>query len=940
MKVKLIALVVAGLFAQSAFAESDFLWSGSVDVGGRGTNTDGANRNGANGNTAPLSTANPLKPFTGPADAAKAQEYQNIDSAAIGVLDVRGSSRTTYLRAFGEEFGRDDQFINIVGGGYGAWKASLYNNDIPHQYSFNALSPLSGSGGGLQQIAPTNLPYPGLQNPANWYTFNYGTQRNTWGGNGEFSGKTPWFIRADYNEVKTNGIKPSSGQLGTGSGNGLIELGAPVDYKTQNTTIEGGYNTKQYGFKLAFLDSKFTDANDSFQWTNFYMRNGLDQSLLPPDNELKKWSFNGYIKQLPWDSAIIARFAQSKTTSSFTMATSSLKPTGNVPTGQALPPGVGYLVTQPYDTSSGQNTSNFDGNLKRTTGNIAWNSNPVDKLDLRVFYNYYDLQNNSTSVSYRQGSQGTNCANPPVNSATCFTIAPLVEEAGEAFGYTKNAAGFDASWSFNRSNKLLGGFDWEGIDRKLDAAPKSDDYRYWIEYRNTGWNNLTGRLKYEFLQRKSDLVPTGTTNTVPYYFTAYDVNNFDANVVKFNIDWTPGPLWLLGFGATWRDVDYKDNYYGRTKDRNEQYDVTAAWGDEKLRVTGIGNWGKIRYDQGYRNIGSTTSNPPTSTGPLPSDPQNSVNYNWSTQNTQDGWMGSVLLDWAPADKWMLTTSYTYQKTSGGVDFTSGNTTAGGGFNGGPLVNYDNDNTTLQRFQLKGTWNYSPKWAFNAGYAYEKYEYSDGQMAGYASYYPYFQNLNTAAVGSNNSWYSGAFANPGYKTNLFWLTVTYKFDSPPPPIAPLRMAEAPVPARRPRRSPHRPRRFRRPWRRPQVQKITLDSKALFDFDKAVLKPAGKEAIDSQVVGKLAAVTKLEVVLVTGHTDRLGTDAYNQKLSERRADAVRDYLVSKGIPKDKIETIGMGEKQPVVQCDQKNMTALIECLQPNRRVEIQAKGEGKK
>ena len=89
-----------------------------------------------------------------------------------------------------------------------------------------------------------------------------GTQRNTWGGNGEFSGKTPWFIRADYNEVKTNGIKPGSGQLGTGSGNGLIELGIPVEYKTQNTTIEGGYNTKQYGFKVAFIDSKFTDAND------------------------------------------------------------------------------------------------------------------------------------------------------------------------------------------------------------------------------------------------------------------------------------------------------------------------------------------------------------------------------------------------------------------------------------------------------------------------------------------------------------------------------------------------------------------------------------------------------------------------------------------------------------------------------------------------------
>ena len=87
-------------------------------------------------------------------------------------------------------------------------------------------------------------------------------------------------------------------------------------------------------------------------------------------------------------------------------------------------------------------------------------------------------------------------------------------------------------------------------------------------------------------------------------------------------------------------------------------------------------------------------------------------------------------------------------------------------------------------------------------------------------------------------------------------------------------------------------------------------------------------------------RLEVVLVTGHTDRLGSLAHNQKLSEQRASVVRDYLVSKGVDKAKIEAIGVGPKQPVVQCDQKNRKALIECLQPNRRVEVQAKGESTK
>ena len=128
----------------------------------------------------------------------------------------------------------------------------------------------------------------------------------------------------------------------------------------------------------------------------------------------------------------------------------------------------------------------------------------------------------------------------------------------------------------------------------------------------------------------------------------------------------------------------------------------------------------------------------------------------------------------------------------------------------------------------------------------------------------------------------------------------------------------------------------------MQKITLDSKVLFDFDKAVLKPEGKAAIDSQVVGKLAQINKLEVVLVSGHTDPIGTEKYNQGLSERRAETVRDYLVSKGVPKDRIEALGLGEKQlvPGVVCEQKNLKEKIACLQPHRRVEIQAKGEAVK
>ena len=201
-------------------------------------------------------------------------------------------------------------------------------------------------------------------------------------------------------------------------------------------------------------------------------------------------------------------------------------------------------------------------------------------------------------------------------------------------------------------------------------------------------------------------------------------------------------------------------------------------------------------------------------------------------------------------------------------------------------------------------------------------------------------LSATGTPDNNVVKSGAYnGGAGLSGNLCWRTgywaPSMAIERCDPDLVPKPApVVAPPPPPPPKPAPPPP-----PPPAPVVQKITLASKALFDFDKAVLKPEGMAAIDSQVVGKLAQIRKLEVVLVTGHTDPLGTDAYNQKLSERRADAVRNYLVSKGIPKDKIETLGMGEKQPVagVVCEQKNLKEKIACLAPDRRVEIQAKGE---
>lgn len=126
---------------------------------------------------------------------------------------------------------------------------------------------------------------------------------------------------------------------------------------------------------------------------------------------------------------------------------------------------------------------------------------------------------------------------------------------------------------------------------------------------------------------------------------------------------------------------------------------------------------------------------------------------------------------------------------------------------------------------------------------------------------------------------------------------------------------------------------------QTKHFTLKSDVLFNFNKATLKPEGQQALDQLYTQLSNLDPKDGSVVVLGFTDRIGSDAYNQKLSEKRAQSVVDYLISKGIPANKISPRGMGESNPVTgnTCDNvKARAALIDCLAPDRRVEIEVKG----
>ena len=172
--------------------------------------------------------------------------------------------------------------------------------------------------------------------------------------------------------------------------------------------------------------------------------------------------------------------------------------------------------------------------------------------------------------------------------------------------------------------------------------------------------------------------------------------------------------------------------------------------------------------------------------------------------------------------------------------------------------------------------------------------------------------------------------------LLSLGGVFRFGAPAPVVAeatpePAPIAAAPEPMPEPAPAPE-------PVKcTPQMDTITVGAEKLFAFDKANISEEGKAALD-EAAAKIKANPELKAVIVTGHTDRIGSDEYNHKLSHRRAVQVKDYLAAHGVDPSIIEAVGKGEEEPVVQCTgNKKTKKLISCLQPNRRVEIRAEGQ---
>ena len=712
---KPIALLIAGLFAAAAAAQAaddnNGETSGSVSIGARGV--------GVNAN-----------------DRSKFNEYRDLDSGANVGFELRRRTDTDYLNGYGENIGRDDQYMDLNGGRFGSYKFRLYLDDMKHNFGAGpgAKSPYNGIGDGTLTGTFPNL------NVDTWRTFDHSYKRRDVGGMFELQKASPWYARAEYNEVTRKGTNVFAGALGTSPGQGFMDLPTPINYLTRNYFGEAGYSGKQSHFAANVLYTNFNNGLDMLRWQNPNFGNGLDATVLPPDNEMWRIGANGNVRRLFLDSTLAARFTYSRLTNNVTVLQNALSTGGTNPT-------------------TGANEPNFRGDLRTTTFGLSLASHPIDKVDTKLYYNYFNQANDSTEMIFNPAVGSGLRLGTAVAAVNCSNNAAAVCEA-ELFHLKKSSFGAEAGYRMTRENRLQGGIEYSKADRERVDFPKTNETRWFAEWKNSSIDWLTGRLRYQRTSRHSTFddtaVNTFAANPMDLYVRRFDLANMTQNMYKLVFDLTPMPLLDVGFEAIVKRNDYYDTLLGRRDDSRQEYYVSVGYGDPKsLRGLVFGDVEYVKFDSNHR-VGSGNADPST--------PATPTTYNWNATNKDRSWQVGIGLDWVPVSKLTVKSSAIYAETRGTADFSL---QAGTGIAAYPAPISNFDNTRRTSFNLRAIYEYTKEWELSAGYAFERYRYSDIGYDGTRYVVP-AANLN------QTSYTTGQYAFQPYTANIIYGTAKYRF----------------------------------------------------------------------------------------------------------------------------------------------------------------------
>ncbi len=721
MKKKLISILIANLFvAAPALAQDSMKYEGSVSLGGIYNDESGV-------------------------DLSKMNDIRDLSNGGLFGWDIKGRSSRYWFDFFGENIGRDDQYVNLKGGSYGSFKYRLYSDSLTRNWLDGGKTPYSGAG----TANHTNATWPNL-NTATWNSFDGKYDRRDDGGYFEFGGLSPWYFRVDANQVSQSGSKAGAASQGMSPGNGFVDLAFPTEYTTKNTVGEVGYSTKTMHIALSWTGSKFENDNKVVNWTNGFWNSGTDTTYLGADNKYERWLLNATFRQLPLNSVFALRWTKDELKADTAVGSTVL----GVASGAASGTAATLLPT-------GANTNTFNGKVDNETFTLALTSTPAKGLDTRLYYNDYKREDDSTHMVFE--------SRPVTGPAT----GPITQYLNEPYSYKKQNWGFDAFYRVNRQNRVGVGYD----DLKFDREDERYDYNvskdktWFLEWKTSMVENVSARLKYTNLDRKSDfkLGSMGAdANSADYMYrfqTAFDAQDLKQDKWKVTLDASPVEFLDLGLEYNYKDNDYQatSTTLGRWKDKRSEVYLSLSYGDPSAwRFTVFGDWEKVKYDSQHRVTGTTTATTPP--GPYdPSIPATASNYNWQGTNKDANYAYGLAVDYPATEKLKLAASLMYYKTDGQLDFAAPPTIAAASYPQ-PVSLYDDSKRTA--INLKGIYAFSKTISFTAGYAYEKYDYKDAQYDGYQYTIP--------ASGRADSYFMGYYKDPTYKANIFYGWVTWKF----------------------------------------------------------------------------------------------------------------------------------------------------------------------
>jgi hypothetical protein len=432
MNKRQLSILIASLFvAAPALAQSDpFVSTGSVTAGGI-TDVNKGNR-----------------------DSSKFEEYQDLGNGMLSNIGFTGRNSTSWVDAYGENFGRDDTYFSVRGGMYDVFKARAYTNWMPHNFLFNGLTPFAGAGTSLQ-TATFQKP-----NIGTWTNVDIGYERKDTGGYFEWQRMSPWYFRVDGNQVKTQGSKWAGRRTPRARAAATSTCRCRSSTHDQQRAFEAGYTTRTMTFTASFLNSDFSNDNGFVNWNNPSFASLVDRTYLPPDNQYQRLALNGVVRALPWNSTLAARYTWDKTTSDFAVNSTVL--------GSAT----GYINLQPDHT-------NFDGDEVRQTFTLGWAATPVTNLDTKFYFNWQKMKNDSTDVTF--------C---PSGASSCGGTFE-----NDLWDYEKENVGIDAWYRITRNHRIGGGYDYNHITQNRIDFDDTTSNTFWVEYKYTGMEGLGARLK-------------------------------------------------------------------------------------------------------------------------------------------------------------------------------------------------------------------------------------------------------------------------------------------------------------------------------------------------------------------------------------------------------------------------------------------------------------